>query len=205
MMDVRKTIVPKSDQLNADDLIGGTTKTIKVTKLSLLVEADQPLSISYEGDNGKPYKPCKSMRRVMVNAWGPDCSLYAGRSMTLYCDPKVKFGGMEIGGIRISHMSHIAEPITMALTASKAMRKPFTVKPLVAQVMPEIDAEIKAAGDAAAVLGVAEYSAWLGKIPPAVKTTLKPYHPEWSRIAKAHDEASLAQVDTGETSTGKDE
>jgi hypothetical protein len=29
-------------------------------------------------------------------------------------------------------MSDIAEPITMALTATKASRKPFTVQPLVA-------------------------------------------------------------------------
>jgi hypothetical protein len=27
--------------------------------------------------------------------------------MTLYCDPEVQFGGMKVGGIRISHMSDI--------------------------------------------------------------------------------------------------
>jgi hypothetical protein len=129
MTDMRQTIAPKSDQLNADDLIG-VVKTIKVTKVSLCGEPDQPIAINYEGDNGKPYKPCKSMRRVMVNVWGSDGTAYAGRRMTLYRDDKVLFGGVAVGGIRISHMSDIDAPVTMALTASKANRKPFTVKPL---------------------------------------------------------------------------
>ena len=137
MTTMLETIVPKSDQLNADDLIGGQTKTIKVTKVSILA-GEQPVALSYEGDNGKPYKPGKSMRRVLVNCWGGDGNLYIGRSMTLYRDDNVKFGGVDVGGIRISHMSHIAEPITMALTATRASRKPFQVKPLVIVGQPEI-------------------------------------------------------------------
>lgn len=126
--DLSTTIEPKSDQLNADDLISGD-KTITVTKVSLL-GGDQPVAIRYEGDNGKPYKPCKSMRRVLVTVWGSDGNNYAGRSMTLFRDNDVKWAGEKIGGIRISHMSNIVKPITMPLTASKAKRKAFTVKPL---------------------------------------------------------------------------
>lgn len=129
MTDIRTTTEPKSDRLNADSLIGGKTLTIKVTKVSL-VAGDQPVSISFENDNGKPYYPCKSMRRVLVHCWGPDGSAFVGRSLTLYCDEKIQFGGMAVGGIRISHMSHIDAPVTMALTATRASRKPFTVKPL---------------------------------------------------------------------------
>ena len=129
MTDLRKTIIPKSDQLNADDLIG-QTMTIRVTKVSLLTEADQPIAINFEGDNGKPFKPCKSMRRVMVTVWGPDGNAYIGRSMTLYRDEKVMFGGLAVGGIRISHMTDIDAPVTMALTATRANKKPYTVKPL---------------------------------------------------------------------------
>lgn len=129
MTDLRATIIPKSDQLNADDLIAGA-KTIKITKVSLAA-GDQPVAINYEGDGGKPYLPCKSMRRVLVNVWGSDGSEYVGRSLTLYRDEKVVFGGLAVGGIRISHMSHIDKDVTMALTATRASRKPFTVKPLV--------------------------------------------------------------------------
>lgn len=129
MTSMRDTIIPKSDQLNADDLIGGQIKTIKITKVAILA-GEQPVALHYEGDNGKPYKPGKSMRRVLVSVWGDDGNLYIGRSMTLYRDEKIKFGGEIVGGIRISHMSHITESVTMALTATRASRKPFTVQPL---------------------------------------------------------------------------
>ena len=129
-MNMLETIVPKSDQLNADDLIGGRTMTITVTSVGIKMD-EQPVAIHFEGDGGKPYKPGKSMRRVLVNLWGPDANQYAGRSMTLYRDDKVKFGGLDVGGIRISHMSHITSAVTMALTETKAKRKPFTVQPLV--------------------------------------------------------------------------
>lgn len=133
MSNMLSTIVPKSDQLNADDLIGRDL-TIKITSVDIKGGQEQPVSIYFDGDNGKPYKACKSMCRVMVSAWGPDSKKYVGRSMTLYRDAKVKWGGMEVGGIRISHMSDIPEDLTMALTATRGSRKAFTVKPLEAAV-----------------------------------------------------------------------
>lgn len=130
MSDLMQAIAPKSDQLNADDLIGGD-KTITVTQVRVKdAGADQPVSIFYEGDNGKPYKPCKSMARVLVQAWGSDSANYSGRSMTLFRDANVTFGGMKVGGIRISHLSHIDRDLVMALTASKGRRAMYTVQPL---------------------------------------------------------------------------
>jgi hypothetical protein len=128
MNDMRSAIIPKSDQMNADDLIGGS-RTITITKVEIK-PGEQPISIFYGGDGGKPYKCCKSMARVMVSCWGADANAYTGRSMTLYRDPGVKWGGMAVGGIRISHMSHIDNAQTMALTETKGNKKPFTVKPL---------------------------------------------------------------------------
>lgn len=130
MVDMSQTIAPKSDQLNADDLIGGP-RTITITRVTGNEgNAEQPVNIFFEGDNGKPFRPCKSMRRVMVKIWGADASKYPGNSMTIYRDPKVKWGGMEVGGIRISHMTGIDQKQTMALTESKQARKPYTVQPL---------------------------------------------------------------------------
>lgn len=132
MMDMSSTIAPKSDQLNSDDLIAGP-RTITITKVSAIPSSsEQPIAVNFDGDDGKPYKPCKSMRRVMVQVWGRDGAAYVGRSMTIYRDPAVTWGGMAVGGIRISHMSDINDPVTMALTASKQSRKPYTVKPLIA-------------------------------------------------------------------------
>jgi hypothetical protein len=128
--DMRSVIEPKADQLNADSLLGGPI-TITVTSVAIRPGTEQPVSIGYENDNGKPYKPCKSMCRVMVHCWGADANQYVGRGMTLYCDPKVKWGGLAVGGIRISHMTDINDTQVMALTETKGSKKPFTVKPLV--------------------------------------------------------------------------
>lgn len=128
MIDISGTVAPKSDQLNADDLIAGP-RTITVTSVKLVAE-DQPVAIHFSGDEGKAYKPCKSMRRVLVRAWGADASKYVGRIMTLYLDESVRFGGAAVGGIRISHLSDISGPMTMALTATRAVKKAFTVKPI---------------------------------------------------------------------------
>lgn len=135
MSDMSAVIIPKSDQLNADDLIVGP-RTITITGVSIRGGQEQPISIHFEGDEGKPYKACKSMCRVMVTAWGPDSKQYTGRSMTLYRDPTVKWAGMEVGGIRISHMSDIESKITMALTMTKSNRKPYTVLPLAKNAPP---------------------------------------------------------------------
>lgn len=129
MNDMSSVIIPKSDQMNADDLIAGP-RTITITDVTIRPGTEQPVSVHFDGDNGKPYKACKSMCRVMVAAWGPDAKQYVGRSLTLYRDPSVKWGGMEVGGIRISHMTHIERDMVMALTMTKGSRKPITVKPL---------------------------------------------------------------------------
>ena len=129
MNDMRAVIIPKSDQINADDLIGGPI-TITITEVSIRPGTEQPVSIRFDGDNGKPYRPSKSMCRVMVNCWGPDANAYIGRSMTLYRDPKVKWGGLEVGGIRISHMSDIKGTTIMALTETRGSKKPHTVQVL---------------------------------------------------------------------------
>lgn len=129
-MNILATITPKSDQLNADDLIG-RTMTIKVREVSIRAGEDQPVSFFFEGDDGKPFKPCKSMRRVIVHAWGANTAEYVGRSMTLFCDPNVTFGKDKVGGIRISHLSDIDADLTMALTVTRANRKPYTVKKMV--------------------------------------------------------------------------
>lgn len=131
MNDMASTITAKSDQLNADDLMGGPI-TIKITDTRVMM-AEQPCIINFEGDNGKPWKPGKSMRRVIVAAWGTDPSVYKGRSLTLYREPDVMFGGVRVGGTRISHMSHLTTPLTVSLTVTRGSKKPFVVKPLQVQ------------------------------------------------------------------------
>lgn len=172
-MNISDTIAPKVDQLTADHLIG-RTMTIRITGVRL-TGGEQPCDINYEGDGGLPYRPGKSMRRVLVHVWGGDVNKYVGRSLTLYRDDDVQFGGLKVGGIRISHMSHIDQPVVMALTAKKGSKKAFKVQPLKveahpsrAQLMAEaVAARIDAAADVAAMAAitsdpkVVEQRAWL--------------------------------------------
>ena len=127
-MDLTASIAPKSDQLNADDLISGpVTVTIQEVRQGT---AEQPVDVVLVEFPGRAYRPSKSMRRVMVMAWGPDASAYAGRRLKLYRNADITFGKDKVGGIEISALSHIAKPLTIALTATRGRRKNFTVEPL---------------------------------------------------------------------------
>jgi hypothetical protein len=135
-MDMTPTLAAKSNQLNSDDLIVGP-KTITVTKVTA-GSAEQPVAVYYEGDQGKPWYPCKSMRRVLVAAWGADASAYIGRSMTLFRDPEVSYGGIKVGGIRISALSNLDSPLSIALTVTRQKRAPYKVQPLKVQAPPPV-------------------------------------------------------------------
>ncbi|OYZ07678.1 MAG: hypothetical protein B7Y36_19040, partial [Novosphingobium sp. 28-62-57] len=131
-IDMSRFVEAKSDQLNADDLIGAP-RTITVRKVAGN-DGDQPVSIYYEGDNNKPFKPCKTMRRVLLGIWGRNAADYVGRSMTLYRDDAVTFGGLNVGGIRISHMSHIDKKTVVVVMKTKGKKAGIEVNPLVAEV-----------------------------------------------------------------------
>ena len=126
---LRDTIVPKSDQLNADDLLA-TTKIIKVTAVKRSSSAVQPVSVEYEGMTGNPFKPCKSMRRVLIASWGENGRDWVGRSINLFCDPNVKLGGVKVGGIRISHLSHIDNDMKILISTSRGKRSDYVVEKL---------------------------------------------------------------------------
>ena len=127
-MDISKTTEPRSDQINFDDV---TTSTITVTVSEVKRgSAEQPVEVHLVEFPGRPFKPSKSMRRVLVACWGPEASAYAGRQMVLFGDPTVKFGGQVVGGIRISALSHIDEPKTISLTVTRGKRAPFVVQPI---------------------------------------------------------------------------
>lgn len=125
--DLRPTIVPKSDQLNAEQLLGGPM-TVTVTDVRVGSSDEQPVIVHYQGDNGRPFKPCKTMRKVLIFGWGEDGRQWIGRSMTLYNDPDVKFGGMDVGGIRISHMTDIERDLKVSLTATKGKKALHTIR-----------------------------------------------------------------------------
>lgn len=142
-MDLSKTIIPKSDQLNADDLIAGP-RTIKIRDIKAGADEQQPVSIYFYGDDNKPFKPCKSVRRVLVQLWGADATQFIGRRLTIYRDTSVKYAGIEVGGIRVSHASHIEQPKTVLVTMAKTSRRPVTIDVLPPVVLTDLAGAKKA-------------------------------------------------------------
>lgn len=127
-MDLSKSIEPRSDQQNYEDYLSGP-KTVKISGVTQ-GNAEQPVNIELEEYPGRPFKPSKTVRRILVSAWGPDSSVYIGRRMTLFGDPTVKWAGETVGGIRVSHLSDIDKPLTIALSVSRGKRQKTTVQPL---------------------------------------------------------------------------
>jgi len=162
-MDLTPSLVPNSAQVNADDLIAGPI-TVTISEVSK-GNAEQPFFFNLVEFPDRSYRPSKSMRRIIVQCWGPEATTYAGRKLTLYRNPDITFGKDRVGGIEISHASHIAGPVTLALTVSRGKRKDFTVKPLAEAVVLGRDwgAElVKAGNDIANVTALGKAAADAG-------------------------------------------
>ena len=127
-MDISDSLAANSNQLNYDEFLAGP-KTVTVSEVKK-GSAEQPVEVHLVEFPGKPFKPAKSVRRVLAAAWGTDASQWAGRRLTIYGDPEVRYAGKAVGGLRVSHVSHIDKPITVALTVTRGKRAPFTVQPL---------------------------------------------------------------------------
>lgn len=128
LRDIRSTIIPRSDQLNFDQLILGPV-VVTVTHVTV-GSAEQPLIVHYEGENGRPYKPGLTMRRILALGWGSDAEQWVGRSMELFGDPTIRFGKEVVGGIRISRMSHIPKAIEASLAVTKGKKAMNRIEPL---------------------------------------------------------------------------
>jgi len=146
--DISDTLAPNSDQLDAVDLLGGP-QTFTISKVSK-GNPEQPVQI-HLAEFDRPWRPGKSMRRVMVACWGPDANQYVGRSVRLWCDPKVAFGGQDVGGVRILALSHIDKPRGIPLLVSRGKSAIYKVDVLKVEapktsptVSPELLADLSA-------------------------------------------------------------
>lgn len=125
--DLARDTAPKSDQLNAEDLLAGPI-TVRVARIRRGASPEQPWDVHHDG--GKPWRPCKTMRRLLIMAWGADPAAWVGRRLTLYRDPGVRFGGDAIGGIRVSHMDGLDGRLSVMLADKRGHRSSVVVEPL---------------------------------------------------------------------------
>lgn len=126
--DFAGTTQAKSDQMNAVDLVGGPL-VCRITGIKMTGSPDQPVSISVDAHR-QPWKPSKTFRRVLLLLWpGTEPDEWVGRDVVLWCDPDIKWAGEKVGGIAISHASHINERKMFSLAESKSKRKAIIVDP----------------------------------------------------------------------------
>lgn len=126
-LDVSATLAPNSEQLDAVDLLGG--ERTFVIERATVTNAEQPVNL-YLAGFPRPWRPGKSMRRVLAYCWGNHASEWIGRSVTLFCDPDVSFGREKVGGTRIKALSHIDGPKKVPLLVSQGRSAMYTVQPL---------------------------------------------------------------------------
>lgn len=127
-LDMSGTIVAKSDQINASDITQPTIITI--TDVKVKKGDDQPVWITVAEYPKRYFKPGLTVRRILAHLWGNDGAAYIGRQIEIYNDSTVKWGGQEVGGIRVSRMSHIDKPEVLALPEGRGKWKDFYVEPL---------------------------------------------------------------------------
>lgn len=126
MTDVSFALEAKSDQLNAVDIMGAEP-VIRIREVKVR-QGDQPVSVYFDGDNNRPWKPSKGMLRVLAGAWGRDSSAWVGKYAQLYFEPTVKYAGKEVGGIRIRALSDIDQRgLSFALRINQKQTEPYHV------------------------------------------------------------------------------
>lgn len=126
MTDVTFALEAKSDQLNAVDLMA-SHRTIKIRKVDVK-KGDQPVSVFFDGDNNKPWKPCKGMLRILASAWGKDSKDWTGKHAEIYLDHDVVWAGKAVGGVRIKSLSDIdPNGLTVSLAINRQTRIQYSV------------------------------------------------------------------------------
>lgn len=134
-MDISNALAPKSDQLDAADLIGSPPRIFTITDVhengSELAE-QQPVNIRL-AEFPRVWRPSKGMLRVLADNWGKEVAVWVGRQVELYGDPDVYFGKEKRGGTRISRLSHIDSTHTTLINPRGGRNAYWTVKPLPAQ------------------------------------------------------------------------
>ena len=188
MIDLSKTTQGKIDQVNADLLdqpvvIKISHLTENIVQKTGLPDTQQPISIHWYGCDGKPFKPCLSMRRVLSDPklWDKDGSQYKDRYLKLYNDKNVSFGFDKTGGVRISHASHIDKAKTIKIKSARGKKIDYTV-----EVLSSLDI-LKCEGEISAKKGMEAFTVWGKSLSAEQKTSLTDYIKELMVIAKNFD------------------
>ena len=125
---MRVDIKKNTDQLNYEDFLGGVTRVVTIAKVEKgRKEAQYDIAIE---EDDRYWRPPATILKLLKLAYGEEGADWVGKKAMLYGDPDVKMKGVKVGGIRVSHLSHIDGPLTASLTVTRGQTAVFTVDPL---------------------------------------------------------------------------
>lgn len=130
---MKVTAEARSDQWNAEDFIG-SDRVFTVEKVTE-GKATQPFDIYLAGES-KVWRPPKTVRALLIAAWGDESDVWTGRQVQLYYDPEVVYGGKKVGGVRVRAMSHIERPVRMMLQKRRGEKVEHVIDVLKPQSAP---------------------------------------------------------------------
>lgn len=123
-VDIKKN----TDQLNYEDFIGGVLMTVTIAKVEKGRKEAQ-YDIALVGDD-RYWRPPATVLKLLKLAYGDEAANWEGKHAALYGDPDVKMKNVKVGGIRVSHLSHIEKPLTPSLVITRGQSAVFTVNPM---------------------------------------------------------------------------
>ena len=137
----------KSDQIDADNLIGGITMDVTIKAVQRGPSNEQPLQLVLE-ETDKFYRPSKTYRRALIGCFGDEPANWIGKRLRLVRNPDTMFGGVKVGGVEVSHAS-IEAPMVFMLQAKRGKKSAVSIDVIPAPQKPTpMPQEVKAKGAA---------------------------------------------------------
>lgn len=130
MVDISQSLLAKSDQLNAADLIDPIA--IQIDKVNYDPDRVQPLWIYYNKLEN-PWKPSKGMRKIIASdaILGLETDNWTGARLRIFRESSVKYAGKAVGGVEISEFDGITSKKSFPVRTAKMGTKAIDINPLV--------------------------------------------------------------------------
>lgn len=122
--ELQKSAEAKSDQIDADDMIGNITMDVTIEAVKRGT-SEQPIQLVLK-ETEKFYRPNKTFRRALIGCFGDEPANWVGQRLRLARDPNVMWGGVKVGGVIVSHAS-IEAPMVFMLQAKRGKKSAVSI------------------------------------------------------------------------------
>ena len=145
--ELQQCAAARSDQYNADDLIGGITLDVTIKEVQRGPSKEQKIQLALV-ETEKFYRPSKTYVRALIACFGDEPAKWVGQRIRLIRNPETMFGPLKVGGIEVSHAS-IPQPIVVMLQSKRGKKSAVSIDVIPAPQKPTpMPQEVKAKGAA---------------------------------------------------------